>query len=149
MLRQALIIYTGEGHQQNFEACEVRTTRKQNWYAAHAKRRDETSSPIAKVSLTAANEFILRDAHMTIITLRSAMRDSPSTSTSMGRGAEEGPLVKEDREDLPKRRHRLLQPLVHSASRHFNPGSLLANRPPGQDFLINSFRLARALAHFL
>ena len=122
-------------------------TRKQNWYGVQARRRGESSEPIAEMNLTAANEFILRDAHMTIIALRSTMGDSASTSTSMGRGTEEGPPVREDREERPKRRRRLLQPLVHSASRHFNLGSLLASRPPGQDFLITSLRLARALAH--
>ena len=143
------MFYTEEGRQQNFEAYEVRTTRKQNWYAADAKRLGEPSSPITEVNLTAANKFFLRDAHMTRIALSSAIRDSPSTSTSVSRGAEEGPTAGEDHEEIPKRRHRLLQPLVHSASRQFDLGPLLANRPPGQDFLITRLRLARALAHLL
>ena len=60
VLQQALIFYTQEGRQQNFEACEVRTTRKQNWYGAQARRRGESSGPITEVSLTAANECLLR-----------------------------------------------------------------------------------------
>ena len=148
-MRQVLSFYNEERHQQNFEACEVHTTRKQNWYADDAKRLGEPSSPITEVNLTAANKFFLRDAHTTTIASSSAIRDSPSTSTSVSRGAEEGPTAREDHEEIPKRRHRLLQPLVHEASSQFDLGPLLANRPPGQDFFVTSLRLASALAHLL